>query len=97
MSEKRGSKRFRAKPRPLSELPEYIPFPTGDQVVATFIVKKKPEGFFGTPRKEDTVRAIKKIIEVFRCQEEEIMYDEEVVKSLADLVEILKEDKNGKK
>ena len=91
MPEKKRPKRLRVKLRPFDNLLEYIPPPTGDQVTATFIVKKKPEGFFGTPRKEDTARAVRRIIEAFRCQEEEVM------RSLAGLVEILKEDKNGKK
>lgn len=85
------------KLRPLDELPEYAPPPTGDRVTATFIVGKKPNEYFGTPRKEDAVQAVRKIIRMLRYQGEEIIYDEEAIKSLAGLVEILEEDKNGKK
>jgi len=96
MPEKRGSKRLRAKLKPLDELPEYVPPPTGDQVVATFIARKKPREYFKVPEKEDAVRAVRKIIRMLRYQGEEIIYDEEAVKSLAGLVEILEEGKNGK-
>lgn len=85
------------KLRPLDELPEYAPPPAGDQVTAAFMVEKKPKEYFGTPRKEDAVRAVRKIIRMLRYQGEEIIYDEEAVKSLAGLVEILEEGKNGKK
>lgn len=87
MPEKRGPKRLRAKLRPLDGLPEYAPPPTGDQVVATFIVKKKPK----VPRKEDT----KKVREELAESLEENIFDDEAVENLARLVKVL--DKGRKK
>jgi len=59
--------------------------------------KKSEQTFFAAPRPEDADLVVKKIVESFRREEEElVLYDPDVVKSLAELAEILLGGKNGK-
>jgi hypothetical protein len=82
------------KLRLLDGLPEYVPPPAGDQVVAAFMVEKKPREYFKALTEEDIIQARKKFVELCRFREEEIIYDEEIVKSLGNLIDILTEAKN---
>lgn len=83
MKRRRRSRRDKA----FGGLPEYAPPPTGDQVVATFIVGKKPK----VPGKEDA----KKVREELAESLEENIFDEEAVENLAKLVKVL--DRGRKK
>ena len=61
------------------------------------MAKKKSEKLFGIPKKEDADRAVKYLADSIRHEEEElVLYDENFVKSLAELAKILKEGENGK-